>query len=314
MPPSAEKTPSRLALRLAWTSLVATILVVLFGAWVRITGSGAGCGQHWPTCHGEIVPRTPTMATVIEFTHRASSGLYGFLILGLVIVAFRASPRGHWLRRGAILALLFTISEALVGARLVLLGLVADNDSIDRAIWMAIHLVNTSLLTGGVAIACWAAAAPATRLRPRGRLGWLLVGAVVGLLLVGVTGAITALGDTLFPVDAAGDLIDRVRLDHSPTANFLQRLRVMHPILATGVGLYVLVVAQSALDRPSPTIRRWARVVGILVIVQVTAGLVNIWLSAPGWMQIVHLLLANLLWIGLVFLTLTVLGGPPERR
>lgn len=305
--------PSRLASRLAWTSLVATILVVLFGAWVRITGSGAGCGQHWPTCHGEILPRTEAMETVIEFTHRASSGLYGFLILGLVIVAFRSAPRGHWLRRGAVLALLFTISEALVGARLVLLGLVADNDSIDRAIWMAIHLVNTSLLTGGVTIACWASAAAEPRLRPQGRHGWLLMGGVGLLLLVGVTGAITALGDTLFPVDAAGDLVDRLRTDHSPTANFLQRLRVMHPIMAIGVGLYLIVVAQAVAERRrQPRILFWSRLVVVMVFLQVAAGLVNIGLSAPGWMQIIHLLLANVLWIGLSFLTLEVLSQRPE--
>lgn len=314
--PAAPRVP-RAFQRLAWGSLVYTILVVLFGAWVRITGSGAGCGQHWPTCHGEVVPRAPSVATMIEFTHRASSGIYGFVILALVIAAFRFFPRGSWARRGALLALLFTITEALVGARLVLLGLVADNDSVDRAIWMAVHLVNTSLLTGSVALTCWAgAAAPVGGARrPLGGLGWALVGGLAGLLLVGVTGAVTALGDTLFPVDTGGAFIDRIGADHSPTAHFLQRLRVMHPLLSIGVGLALLVLAQAAADRRrSEAVRRWARATGIAVIAQVAAGVANILLSAPGWMQIVHLLLANVLWLALIFLALSTLRAPAGER
>ncbi|MCA9662987.1 MAG: COX15/CtaA family protein [Myxococcales bacterium] len=310
----ASRPVSRFFPKLAWASLVYTILVVLFGAWVRITGSGAGCGQHWPTCHGEVVPRTPTMETVIEFSHRLSSGVYGIVILGLVIAAFRVFPRRHWARKGAVMALIFTISEALVGARLVLLGLVADNDSIDRAVWMAIHLINTSLLTGGVALTCWAGRRPATERHPQGRLSWLLGAALVGLLLVGVTGAVTALGDTLFPVDTTGAFLERIGADQSPTAHFLQRLRVMHPVLSVGIGLFILVVSQAVADRrPSASVRRWAKVTAASVLAQVTAGVVNILLSAPGWMQIIHLLLANVLWIALVFLTLEVIGQPAPK-
>jgi len=312
-PVSASAPVPRFFSRLAWTSLVYTILVVLFGAWVRITGSGAGCGQDWPTCHGEVVPRAPSAATIIEFSHRASSGIYGFVILALVIAAFRLFPRGHLARRGAVLAIVFTISEALVGARLVLQGLVADNTSLDRAVWMAIHLINTSLLTGGVALTCWAGRSRRIQLRSQGRLGWLMIAALIGLLLVGVTGAVTALGDTLFPVDSSGTLLASLTADQSSKAHFLQRLRVMHPIMAIGFGLFTLVVAQAVADRRrEPQTLRWARIVGISVIAQVTAGVVNIFLSAPGWMQIVHLLLASVLWIALVFLTLEVFGGSPQ--
>ncbi len=314
----SARAVSRFFPRLAWVSLIYTIVVVLFGAWVRITGSGAGCGQHWPTCHGQVVPRSPSVATIIEFSHRASSWIYGFVILALVIAAFRIFPRRHWARRGAVLALIFTITEALVGARLVLQGLVADNDSIARAVWMAIHLINTSLLTGGVALTCWAGRRPSMQLRKStpgsGRLGWLLVGTLFGLLLVGVTGAVTALGDTLYPVDPSGALLQSLSADQSSTAHFLRRLRMMHPILAVGMGLFTLVVTQMVADRrPQGATLWWARFVGAAVIAQVIAGVVNILLSAPGWMQIVHLLLANVLWVSLVFLTLEVVATSSKK-
>lgn len=296
--------------RLAWAVLGYTVLVILFGAWVRITGSGAGCGEHWPSCHGDLVPRSPSVATVIEFTHRVTSGLCLVSVLALVWVARRSFPAGHAARLGAWLAVLFTITEALVGAGLVRFGLVDKNDSIARAVVMAIHLVNTSLLTGALAFAAWRARSDAPRPRPRNAGLWLGA-AIVGLLVVGVSGAVTALGDTLFPAQA-GDLAARIVEDHGAGAHFLQRLRVFHPFIAVGVGLFVIVVA-NALSGPqtSPLVRRLGGLVMLGVLVQVAAGVVNILLSAPGWMQIVHLLLGTGLWVAVIVFTLAVLG--PRR-
>ena len=295
-------------IRLAWSVLGYTVLVILFGAWVRITGSGAGCGEHWPSCHGELVPRNPTIATVIEFTHRLTSGLCLFAVLALVWVARRTFPAGHAARTGAALAVLFTITEALVGAGLVRFGLVDKNDSIARAVVMSIHLINTSLLTGALAYAAWSGRMPAPSQRPPRRAALWLTTAIVGLLIVGVSGAVTALGDTLFPAQASG-LAGRIGEDYGAGAHFLQRLRVFHPFIAVGLGLYVVVVA-SALSGPqaSPEARRWGGVVMLGVLVQVCAGVVNILLSAPGWMQVVHLLLGTGLWIAVVILALAVLG------
>ena len=294
--------------RIAWSVLGYTVLVILFGAWVRITGSGAGCGEHWPSCHGDLVPRNPTVATVIEFTHRLTSGLCLFAVLALVWAARRTFPRGHAARTGAALAVLFTITEALVGAGLVRFGLVDKNDSIARAVVMSIHLINTSLLTGALAYAAWSGRMPAPSRPPPRRAALWLTTALVGLLVVGVSGAVTALGDTLFPAQATG-FAGRLGEDHGAGAHFLQRLRVFHPFIAVGLGLYVVVVA-SALSNPqaSPEARRWGGVVMLGVLVQVSAGVVNILLSAPGYMQIVHLLLGTGLWIAVVILTLAVLG------
>lgn len=312
--PDVDPAVARRFSRFGWGLLAYTLFVVLFGAWVRITGSGAGCGQHWPTCHGQIVPRSPTIETVIEFTHRLTSGLYGLLVIALLVWAIRRFPRGHLVRTAAWLTLVFTITEALVGAGLVKLALVADDDSIARAFMMAVHLVNTSFLTGALALACWASGDP----NARGRLAWrehrsaatLLVGCLVALVVVGMSGAVTALGDTLYPVASGGAaLADRIAADQGSGAHFLQRLRVLHPLLAIGVGALVLYAAERMVGRAAAgsDVHRFGRLVSLGVVLQVGAGATNIMLSAPGWMQIVHLLLGTLLWVGLVLLTASAL-------
>lgn len=320
---SIDASAARRFSRFGWGLLAYTIFVVAFGAWVRITGSGAGCGQHWPTCHGEIVPRSPSIETVIEFSHRLTSGLYGILVLGLLVWAIRRFPRGHLVRVASWLTLVFTITEALVGAGLVKLSLVADDASVARAAMMAVHLVNTSFLTGTLALACWAAREPEHRARlvvhDRRATAGLLAGCLVALVLVGMSGAVTALGDTLFPVvDPSAPLAERFGADQAAGAHFLQRMRALHPLLAIGVGGLLLFTAErlSSLAAPGHGMARFGRLVTIAVLAQVAAGAVNVMLSAPGWMQIVHLVLATLLWIAVVLFTASGLTGsaPFERR
>ncbi|HEY6101456.1 MAG TPA: COX15/CtaA family protein, partial [Anaeromyxobacter sp.] len=126
--------------RFARAVLVYNLLVVAWGAFVRATGSGAGCGKHWPTCNGELVPRSPRVETAVEFTHRATSGIALVLVVGLAVWAFRAFPRRHPARRAAVATVAFMIAEALVGAGLVLYGWVAKDPSAARGWVMAIHL------------------------------------------------------------------------------------------------------------------------------------------------------------------------------
>ncbi len=315
-----DASRARWVARFGWALLAYTLFVVAFGAWVRITGSGAGCGQHWPTCHGEIVPPSPTVETIIEFTHRLTSGVYGIVVVAFLVVAIRRFPRGHMVRVGAWLTLVFTITEALVGAGLVKRGLVADDDSVERAIVMAIHLVNTSFLTGALGLSCWAAGDSAAR----ARLAWrehrattcLLLGCLLGLVAVGMSGAVTALGDTLYPVaDASAPLAERIAADQGAGAHFLQRLRALHPLLAIGVGGLVLFVAQRIGSRAGANAQttKWARWVSIAVVAQLTAGVVNIILSAPGWMQIIHLVVGTLLWVAFVILCGAVMAKPRGR-
>jgi heme A synthase len=293
----------------AWAVLVYNIGVVLWGAYVRATGSGAGCGNHWPLCGDTVIPQSPAIATMIEFSHRVTSGLTVVFVAGLLLWALRAYPKGHVVRLGATLAIVFTITEALVGAGLVLFQLVAHNDSIARAASVAIHLANTFLLLASLTLtAAWASGARRLRLAGRTGLSWPLGIGLLAVLILGVTGAITALGDTLFP---SSSLMEGMAQDFSPTAHFLIRLRVIHPIIATLTGVYVVILARllasSGGARPA---RRLASLLTALVGLQLLAGLVNVVLMAPVWLQMVHLLLADLLWITFVLFSAGQLAVP----
>lgn len=145
----------RVLSRYAWGVLAFNLAVVLWGAYVRATGSGAGCGSHWPLCNGEVIPRALEVETQIEFAHRLSSGLALLLVIGLFVGAMRLYPRGHVVRSGAGLSLLFIITEALVGAALVLFSWVAQDASLGRVISVAFHLINTFLLLATITLTAW---------------------------------------------------------------------------------------------------------------------------------------------------------------
>jgi protoheme IX farnesyltransferase len=297
----------------AWAVLAYNVGVILWGAYVRATGSGAGCGGHWPLCNGQVVPLSSQAATLIEFSHRVSSGLTLLAVLGLAIWAFRAYPKGHPVRLGAGLALFFTLTEALVGAGLVLFQLVAQNASALRAASVAVHLANTFLLLASLTLtALWASGGVPLRLRGQGWAAWGLGLGLVGVLLLGISGAITALGDTLFP---ASSLAEGLQQDFSPAAQFMIRLRVFHPLIAVSVGILVIFVAYSlGFSNPDEgTARSIAKALVGLVALQWLAGIANVALLAPIWMQLLHLLLADLVWIMLVLLAATVLAQTTPR-
>jgi cytochrome c oxidase assembly protein subunit 15 len=273
------------------------LLVILWGAYVRASGSGAGCGSHWPTCNGQVIPRAPSAATVIEFTHRATSGIALVLILLQLVLALRVFPRRHPVRWAAVASAIFIFTEALVGAGLVLFEKVAHDKSIARAYWTASHLSNTFALVGAVVLTGWFAAprAPGERHRPLARACFL---GLLGTVLVGVSGSIAALGDTLFPVRS---FAEGWQQDLSSSAHVFLRLRVWHPVLAVavGAGLLALVGSLVVSDRPAG-VRGPATLVAALVLAQLAAGVVNLALLAPIPMQTLHLLLADLVWIALV--------------
>jgi heme A synthase len=285
--------------KFAWGVLAYNLAVILWGAYVRASGSGAGCGSHWPLCNGQVIPQTPQTATMIEFTHRLSSGLALLLVIGLVIWAFRRYPPGHSVRLGAGLSMFFMITEALVGAGLVLFELVAYDTSTTRALVIAIHLMNTFLLLAALVLtAWWASGGRQVQFKGQGGLDWMMALAFLAMLLLGASGAVTALGDTLFP---ATSLAEGLQQKFSPTAHFLVRLRLWHPLIAIAAGAYAIGVIGMVNTRLSdPLARRLGRVFTSLYFVQLASGALNVVLLAPIWLQLWHLLLSDALWITLV--------------
>ncbi len=283
--------------RFAWFVLAINLLVIGWGALVRATGSGAGCGSHWPLCNGEVVPTDPAIETLIELTHRVTSGVALLLVVALVLSTRRAFAPAHPARRAAAWSMAFMIVEALVGAALVLLELVGQDASLARAAVMALHLLNTFLLVAALTLtAHLASGAPAPRLRDTDGVGTLvLIGAAL-FIATGVFGAIAALGDTLFPDTS---LAAGLAADRSAGAHFLVRLRALHPIVAIATSLYLATTALRLANR-WPALRAHALTVLGLVAAQVALGALDMVLLAPTALQLAHLVLADVAWIACV--------------
>ena len=309
---TADARPPRYA-TFAWVTLAANLAVILWGAYVRASGSGAGCGSHWPLCNGEVVPRSPSMATLVELGHRLTSGLALLLVVGLALGARRRFPPGHLVRRISGVALVLMILEALIGAGLVLLALVAHDASTARAWWISGHLVNTFLLVGALTLtAWWATRAERPRLHGAGALALSLGLALGGMLVLGVSGAITALGDTLFP---AASLAEGKAQTFSDSAHVFLRLRLWHPVLALTTGALILAAALHAVRRRgTPSVRQAAVAAVGLFAANLAVGLLNMSWLAPIPLQLVHLLLADLVWIALVVLAAATLAARPLAR
>jgi heme A synthase len=274
------------------------ILVILWGAYVRASGSGAGCGSHWPLCNGEVVPVAPRIETIIEFTHRMMSGVALVGAVALWLWSRASFVRASRVRAMALASLVFLMTEALLGAGLVLFNYVDKDASAGRTLYLSLHLVNTLLLLGALVLTAWYSRQGAVT--SSGRRSSFVVAALPIAALVSVTGAIAALGDTLFP---SATLAQGLHQDFSDTASFLIRLRVFHPALAILAAGYFIGVSVFVLrsKRDGVAIKLAASVMG-LALMQLGAGAINVLLLAPVWMQITHLLLADSLWIGLVLL------------
>ena len=291
--------------RFAWFVLVYNVLVVLWGGVVRATGSGAGCGDHWPLCNGVAIPQSPQFHTIVEFTHRLMSGASLILVAVLLVWTWRATRRRHLARWAAVSAMVLVLNEALLGALLVLLRLVAHNESAARGVYLSFHFANTLLLLAALALAAEFLSRPRPRSTTTLRRGMLAIPilGILATLLVGVSGSLAALGDTLFP---STSLAGAFHQDFSSTAPLLLRLRWVHPASACIAGAFIAwLLVQSFRRAASPQIHRLGIAVLCTLLLQTLLGIADVLLQAPTWLQIVHLLGADVFWICLVLLTVS---------
>jgi cytochrome c oxidase assembly protein subunit 15 len=299
----AERMPSVALRRFAWAVLVYFTAVILWGALVRATGSGAGCGDHWPLCNGTVLQHSPRVDTMIEFTHRLTSGLSFFSALGLLLWTFAGTVRGHLARATAIATVGFTLVEAILGALLVKLGLTAQSQSPLRAPYLALHLANTLLLLAALTLTAHLLGRRRGFLRRDIRLV-SPIGALAGifvLLVVGVTGSLTALGDTLFPAHSLGSALAQ---DFSSGSQWLVRWRWTHPTVAFLASIFLIWLLVRGTKRSEYWDNRvLSAVVLLLLASQYILGVLDVVLLAPVWLQILHLLGADVLWSALVVLT-----------
>jgi heme a synthase len=289
--------------RFAWAVLAYNIPVILWGAYVRVSFSGDGCGANWPLCGGggQVIPQHMAAPRLIEFTHRVMTGGDLVIAITMVVWAFLAFEKRHSVRRYASLSMVFLLIEALLGAGLVLFRYVAKDQSAGRAWYLSMHLTNTMLLLGALTATAWAAYRNRAQHRIFSAPRFVLMGAAVAIL-VSVTGAIAALGDTLFP---ASSIAGGLQQDFASTSSMLLRLRVFHPAIAIAGATYLVWMAAQFLKRVDEGGARTAAIrVLTLALFQVVAGAVNISLLAPVWMQLFHLFVADILWIAIVVLLL----------
>lgn len=302
VPVGTKRPPSPALRRFSWGVLAYFIAVILWGTVVRATGAGAGCGDHWPLCNGTVIQHSPTVDAMIEFAHRLTSGISFFAVVGLAVWTFAATAKGHLARSFVVAAIVFTLVEAAIGALLVKLGLTAESQSPLRAPYLALHLTNTLLLLAALTLTAHMLGRRRGYMRGDVKIvkpvGALIC--VVSVLVVGVTGSLAALGDTLFPAHSLGAAMAQ---DFSAKSAWLVRWRWTHPTVAVLASVIFLWLVARAMQRSAYwNNHNLAAVVVILLVVQYTLGTMNVLLLAPVWLQVSHLLGADLLWTALIVL------------
>lgn len=287
--------------KLAWFNLVWTILVILWGAVVRATNSGAGCGNYWPLCGQSLIPTFEVFHTYIEFTHRVMSGLLLITISVMFLIArnkFKGDPFRLGLNNSV---LIFLVIESLLGAGLVVFELVEDNDSIFRVIAISLHLLNTFILVALTALNAYYSSKPhiiISSLKFKDSFNVILF----LILVIGISGAVTSLADTVYPPKSFTATMNEWV---NPNAQLLQRLRPYHPLIAGLFGLSILAYINQFFKPISNWGKNLQRWIHFLILIQFLLGAFNIIFHIPLTIQILHLLFAELIWITAVFLAFT---------
>jgi cytochrome c oxidase assembly protein subunit 15 len=277
------------------------VFIVLEGAVVRATGSGAGCGNHWPLCNGEVIPVHPRVATIIEFVHRQLTTVCTLLVIGMVTWIFKAYPRGSRVRKAAVWSAFLLVTEGALGAILVKGGYVEHNSSNMRVFMQCVHFTNTMLLLAALTVCWWwlrPRSGPSATTSSTRSIAWI---ALASTVVVGATGSVAALADTLFP---SPSLRSGLLQDFAANSPLLIRMRWLHPAAAV-VGLLCAILLANKLRGPL------ARTLLLLIATQFILGVTDVLLLAPTWMQVLHLLGADLYWIALVAACVSVLAPQP---
>lgn len=301
----------------AWFALAYNVVVILWGVFLRASRSGDGCGQHWLTCRGEVVPSAPELKTIIEFSHRVTSTLDGLVLIVLLVWAVvvwrsKRSDAASRVLKMAAGSFVFVVIEGLLGAALVLTGNTAENLTPERPFWMAAHLVNTLVLLAFLTLTAWYASGG-------GKLSFkiekkfvvaLAVGAVL-IFVVGMSGSVAALSSMIFP---SGTLVEGIAKDFSPSSNVLLRLRLLHPIIAIFATVYLIFSSGwlKATAGAKAGVSRWSSVLSVLLLIQLAFGAATLLTLAPILMQLGHLLLADAIWISFVLMAASFLAAEPE--
>ncbi len=312
---STQPKLSRFA-KYAWFALAFNVLVIIWGVFLRASKSGDGCGEHWLTCNGELIPSAPAFKTVIEYSHRMTTAIDGLIMLGLVIFAVviwyrNRNGQSRRVMYAAIASLFFVITEAAVGAGLVLTGNTAVAVTDVRPFWAMGHLVNTFVLLVFLTLTAWFASRERNILRwPDTRTSLLIGLGFVLLLMVGMSGTLAALSNMLFP---STSIADGIAKDFSATSNVVLRLRLSHPILSVFTAVYLIFLAGwlKAKAEPGSHAAWWSSVLSLLLIGQIIWGAATLLTFGPIVMQLGHLFLADSVWISFIMLTANFLAADP---
>jgi cytochrome c oxidase assembly protein subunit 15 len=296
-PRAASATGVKPVARLAWLIVAYNIVIILWGAYVRVSGSGAGCGSRWPLCNGEILPSGTQFQTLIEFVHRVTSALSLVIVSFLVVWCWRRTSKGDWARYSSVCGLFLLFNEALLGALLVLSDHVGLDPSAAHALFLCLHFGNTLLLLAALTLtARWLSNRKRRFVVVRKPQERIAIGlGLVSVMAIGMTGSLASLGDTIFPV---GSLRHALMQDFSSSSHVLLRLRLLHPVAAVIGSLYVLWLLWNLQGK-----RDWSAsrlVLGATLMAQIVVGLMNVILLTPVWLQMTHLLVAELFWVLLV--------------
>lgn len=314
----SEETKLSKFAKYAWFVVGYNLLVILWGVFLRASLSGDGCGEHWITCGGEVLPSAPELKTQIEFFHRVTSSIAGITVIILLISAIvrwvrDKTAQNKLLLRMSIASLLFIILEGVVGGLLVLTGNTAANWTPSRPFWMAAHLVNTFTLIAVLVLTAWFASGGKSfslSKTPRKTL-LLLAIAIAGIFITGMSGSIAALSSMLFP---SSTLSEGIAKDFSATSHYILRLRVFHPILSILTGVFLIFLAGYLRKKTeqNASVRKWSNILSVLVLIQFASGAVTLLLLAPVVMQLIHLFLADAVWIAFVLFSASFLARNDE--